>query len=113
MDANFIIGWTIRVFHFLLCVFALIAPYLTNNHIYLSLFIFYYVCVLTGWSINGCCFITNIEHNLIGKERLKKSYINNLFCKTFKKKYRQPILLTVPLINTAVCLYKINFVNSK
>lgn len=68
MDINFIIGWIIRIFHFLLCTFALIAPYLTNNRVYLSFFIFYYVSVLTGWSINGSCFITDLEKNLIGKE---------------------------------------------
>jgi len=111
MDINFIIGWIIRIFHFLLCTFALIAPYLTNNRVYLSFFIFYYVSVLTGWSINGSCFITDLEKNLIGKENLEKSYINNLFCKTFKKEYRQPLLLIFPLINTTVCLYKINAIN--
>lgn len=97
----------IYVFHALLCIFALIAPFITNNAFYLSLFIVYYVGVLTLWHIFGNCFITDIEHMLEGKKNPKSSYISDLAFNILGS-HTKTVFSLVPLMNTIVCLYKIN-----
>ena len=101
------ISFFLKAFHVALCLFALIGPYITNNAFYLSLFILYYVSVLTLWHIFGNCFITNIENMLDGKTESKESYVTNLFTLVLGK-YTRLVFSLVPIINTIVCLYKIN-----
>ena len=112
MKFNILIAHSIQLFHVLLCVFALIVPYFTNNTRYLSCFILYYAMVLTLWHINGGCFLTDIENELKGEKESKKSYVSNLFSNILGKHTNTAISI-VPLINTAVCLYKINFNKNK
>jgi len=112
MKFNILIAYSIQLFHLLLCVFAFIAPYLTNNTLYLSCFIFYYAIVLTLWYINGGCFITNIENELKEEKYSKKSYVSNLFSNILGK-HTKTVIAIVPLLNITVCLYKINLNKNK
>jgi hypothetical protein len=97
----------IQAFHVLICIFALIAPFITNDAFYLSLFIVYYIGGVTLWHIFGNCFITDIEHRLEGKKNPKSSYISDLAANILGS-HTKIVFSLVPLINTIVCLYKIN-----
>ena len=108
MNVNVVIGYLIQIFHVLLCLFALVAPYLTNNNLYLSILIFYYIFVVTLWHINGNCFLTDIENHLKGEKNPKESYVTNFFSNILGN-HTKTIFSTVPLINTTMCLYKINY----
>jgi hypothetical protein len=108
MKINIFIAYFIQTLHSLLCIFALIAPYLTNNIFYLSCLIFYYAMVLTIWHVNDRCFLTNIENNFRGEANSKESYVTNLFSNILGK-YTKTVFSLVPIVNTTVCLYKINF----
>jgi peroxiredoxin len=66
--------------------------------------------ILTIWHIYGKCFISDIEKYLKDETTTNEDYVINLFSIALGKHTRQ-IISTVPLLNTAVCLYKIN--NSK
>jgi len=112
MKFNIFIAYSIQLFHSLLCIFALIAPYITNNNLYLSGFIFYYALVLTIWNINGRCFLTDIENEFKGEKGSKESYVTNLFSNILGK-HTTSVFSAVPLINTTVCLYKININKNK
>jgi len=107
MTSHNLIAYFIQIFHSLLCVFALIAPYLTNNIFYLSCLIFYYAMVLTVWHVNGRCFLTDIENKFRGESNSKESYVTNLFSNILGK-YTKTVFSLVPVVNTTVCLYKIN-----
>ena len=107
MNINNLIAYFIQSFHSLLCIFALIAPYLTNNKFYLSCLIFYYAMVLTMWHVNGRCCLTDIENKFRGEENSKESYVTNLFSNILGK-HTKTIFSFVPIINTTVCLYRIN-----
>jgi hypothetical protein len=107
MNFNNVIAKLIQIFHFSLCIFALTAPYLTNNNFYLICLIFYYVMVLTIWNINGRCFLTDMENELNGEQNSKESYVTSAFS-TILGKRTKTVFSLVPLINTTVCLYKIN-----
>lgn len=107
MNIHTLIAYFIQTFHSLLCIFALIAPYLTNNIFYLSCLIFYYAMVLTMWHVNGRCFLTDIENKFRGEGNSKESYVTNLFSKLLGK-HTKTVFSIVPIVNTTVCLYKIN-----
>lgn len=107
MTGKTVLLYTIQLFHVLLCIFALIAPFITNDAFYLSLFIVYYVGVVTLWHIFGNCFITDIEHRLEGKKNQKSSYVSDLAANILGS-HTKIVFSLVPLINTIVCLYKIN-----
>jgi len=106
MNINILFAYLIQLFHTLLCIVITIAPYLTNNIFYLSCLILYYTIVLTIWNVNGRCFLTDIENKLKG-DNSKESFVTNLFANIFGKSTKI-IFSYVPLINTVVCLYKIN-----
>ena len=110
MTINIVLGYSLQIFHVLLCIFALVAPYLTNNNLYLSILIFYYALVLTIWHVNGKCFLTDIENYLKGERDSEESYVTNIFSNILGS-YTKTIFSSVPLINTTVCLYKIHLNN--
>ena len=103
-----ILLYLIRTFHVLLCIAALLAPYLTNNKLYLSIFIIYYIGVVTLWHIFGKCFLNDIENSLDIKGASNNSYITNLFSNILGS-HTKILFSLIPMINTFVCLYKINF----
>ena len=107
MNINILFAYLIQLFHTLLCIVTTIAPYLTNNIFYLSCLILYYTSVLTIWHVNGRCFLTDIENELKGEKDSKESYVTNLFANIFGKSTKI-VFSYIPLINTVVCLYKIN-----
>lgn len=112
MNVHTLIAYIIQTIHSLLCIFALIAPYLTNNIFYLSCLIFYYAMVLTIWHVNGRCFLTDIENKFRGETNSKESYVTNLFSNILGK-YTKTVFSFVPIVNTTVCLYKINLKKNK
>jgi hypothetical protein len=112
MNINIVLGYILQLFHVLLCIFAFVAPYLTNNNLYLSILIFYYAMVLTIWHVNGKCFLTDIENYLKGETNPQESYVTNLFSNILGK-HTKKIFSIVPLINTTICLYKINVNKTK
>jgi len=96
----------IQLFHVLLCILALIGPFITNNIYYLSLFIVYYVAIVTQWHMFGNCFITDIEYILEPKKNHKVSYVTKLVSNVLGS-YTKSVFSLVPLMNTIVCLYKL------
>jgi hypothetical protein len=98
----------IQIFHVVLCVFALIAPYITDNRTYLSLFIVYYVSIVTLWHVHGNCCITDLENKWGGNKDTTPSYVFELTSKVLGDD-TNTVFSFVPLVNTIVCLYKINY----
>jgi hypothetical protein len=98
---------TIILIHILLCIAALVAPYLTNNILYLSIFIFFYISVVSLWNSFGNCFITKIENHLSGEKGSSNSYISNLASRLFGS-YTKLVFSFVVWFNTLVCIFKIN-----
>ena len=107
MSGKLILLYIIQLFHALLCIAALLAPYFTSNVLYLSILIFYYISVVSLWNIFGKCFITNIENNLADKSQTHDSYISSLASNLFGS-HTKLVFSIIPLFNTLVCLLKIN-----
>lgn len=110
MEINLILSYILKTLHSILIAVALIGPYVTNNKTYLSWFLFYFIALLTMWYINGHCFITDWEKYLDGdttNNDNNKSFITE-FLESFIPFDLHNALSTIPLINSIVCLLKIN-----
>lgn len=110
-----ILGLTIKIIHLLISVVAAFGPYLTNNIKVLSLLIIYYISVVTVWYVYGYCCCTTIEKKLETNavKGDKKSFIATMFENMIGKSNGENIayftISFIPLVNTLVCLYKINY----
>lgn len=94
-------------------------PYLTNNLLFLLLLVFYNIALISGWYIFNGCWLTqleqtfqdNVENYENGNE---KSFITTFLQNTFgiDEMVIYYFITFVPIINSAVCLWKIYFINS-
>lgn len=106
MRFNTALSYALLLIHAIVSIVVFIGPYVTKNKIFLRIFIFYYVAILTMWHMNGRCLVTDLENWLTGKKHSKKSAVTDLFKSLFGK-YTETVFSMTPLINTAVCLYKL------
>jgi len=110
-----ILGLTIKIIHFIMSFVAAFGPYVTNNIKLLSLLVVYYITVVTVWYVYGYCCCTTIEKKLetnVAKGN-NKSFITaifeNIIGTSNSENIAYFILSLIPLVNTFVCLYKINY----
>jgi hypothetical protein len=107
MHINKFLSFFIKFLHTIITLIVFAGPYITNNIFYLSCFIFCYIFIVTLWYLFGQCFITIIENILDGNKDSNNSFVVNEFSLLFGS-YTKIIFGLFPLINTMVCLYKIN-----
>jgi hypothetical protein len=111
---KFILGLIVKTIHLLLSFFAAFGPFITNNIIFLTLLIIYYIALVTGWYAFGYCCCSTIEEKLDGslKNNNKKSFISDMFENIIGKNNSniiKAIMIFTPFFNTLFCLYKINY----
>jgi hypothetical protein len=106
MTFNSALSYVLLLIHAIVSIVVFIGPYVTKNKLFLRSLILYYVAILTMWHMNGRCIWTDFENTLNGKKHSKKSAVTDLFKSLFGK-YTETIFSMTPLINTAVCLYKL------
>lgn len=110
---KFILGLIVKTIHLLLSFFAAFGPFITNNIIFLSLLILYYITVVTVWYVFGYCCCNTLEEILDGSTKNnKKSFISDMFENIIGKTNSniiQAIIIFTPFFNTIFCLYKINY----
>ena len=108
-----ILGYLFMIFHICFFILCAIGPYITNNIYYLSILILFYTLVYYNWYMLDECIFSRIEQSLTGKEYKfedgkRKSFIVELFENIIPdKNIIVNIIVTIPLINTAVALWKI------
>jgi len=107
MIGKLILLYIIQALHILICVIALLAPYLSNNVLFLSICIFYYISIVSLWNIFGKCFLTVIENKIAGKNPSSNSCVSSLVSRLFGS-HTEVLFSVIPLFNTIVCLLKIN-----
>ncbi len=66
----------IKIIHFLLLLFILLAPFYEKELLFKSIVILGYI--LYKWKIDGSCLLTKIEYYLLGKETEEQGFIYRL-----------------------------------
>jgi hypothetical protein len=112
-STKFILGLILKTIHLLVAFLAAFGPFITNNIIFLSLFILYYITLVTVWYVFGYCCCNTLEEILDGSTKNnKKSFISDMFENMIGKTNSniiQAIIIFTPFFNTLFCLYKINY----
>jgi hypothetical protein len=112
-STKFILGLIVKTIHLLLSFLAAFGPFMTNNIIFLSLLILYYITLVTVWYVFGYCCCNILEEILDGSTKNnKRSFISDMFENMIGKTNSniiQLIIIFTPFFNTLFCLYKINY----
>jgi len=96
----------------------LCGPYLTSNLSMLLFLVFYNIILITGWYIFGGCWLTMLEQKIQGNtdtyaDGSEKSYVTIFLEDTFglDEKIIYYIITFIPVINSAVALWKVYLLN--
>jgi hypothetical protein len=96
----------------------LCGPYLTSNLSVLLFLVFYNIILITGWYIFGGCWLTMLEQKIQGNtdtyaDGSEKSYVTIFLEETFglDEKIIYYIITFIPVINSAVALWKVYLLN--
>lgn len=108
-----ILLFILQLFHFLLFLFSLLAPYLLNNNVALGILIIYNILIVTQWYLIGGCILTPLEEYLGNYKNEyengnSKSYMVNI-CESLGVSEATSfyIFVLIPIVNTTVCVIKI------